>query len=156
MAPETFTRVLDEAGAAYEVLPHAHTETAAAEAEALGLPAHEVAKTIVVQTPEGNLRAVLPASERIDLRKLGELHGDRRKEVHLLTEEQLGRDYPDFELGAVPPLGGSNADRVVVDRRIAGRESVVLEAGSHDDSVRLRTADLIRIANAEVADICTD
>jgi Ala-tRNA(Pro) deacylase len=156
MAPETFTRVLDDAGAAYEVLPHAHTETAAAEAEALGLPAHEVAKTIVVQTPDGNLRAVLPASERIDLRKLGELHGDRRKEVHLLTEEQLGRDYPDFELGAVPPLGGPQTDRVIVDRRIAGRESVVLEAGSHDDSVRLRPADLIRIANAEVADICTD
>ena len=48
------------------------------------------------------MRVVLPASERIDLRKLGELHGDRRKELHLLSEGELTRDYPEFELGAVP------------------------------------------------------
>jgi Ala-tRNA(Pro) deacylase len=156
MALESLTRFLDDAGASYEVLPHARTESAVAEAEALGLPPHEVAKTLVVETPDGNVRAVLLASERIDLQKLGELHGDRRKEIHLLSEEQLGRDYPDFELGAVPPLGGSHADRVIVDRRIADRPSIVLEAGSHDESIRLQTADLIRLAGAEVADISID
>jgi Ala-tRNA(Pro) deacylase len=155
MALETLIRVLEDAGATYELLPHAHTETATAEAEALGLPPHEVAKTLVVETPGGNVRVVLPASERIDLRKLGELHGDRRKALHLLSEERLGRDYPEFELGAVPPVGGSR-DRVVVDARIAGHDSVVLEAGSHDESIRIATADLIRIAAAEVADVCAD
>ena len=156
MALETLTRVLDDAGTSYELLQHAHTESATAEAEALGVPPNEVAKTLVVETPTGNLRVVLPASERIDLRKLGELHGDRRKELHLLSEEQLGRDYPEFELGAVPPLGGSHADPVVVDSRIAERTSIVLEAGSHDESIRIDPAALIRVTNAEVADICID
>jgi Ala-tRNA(Pro) deacylase len=156
MAIETLTRALDEAGASYELLPHAHTESAADEADALGLEATEVAKTLVVETPDGNLRVVLPASERVDLRKLGELHGDRRKELHLLTEDRLGQDYPEFALGAVPPIGGAHADRVVVDRRIADLESIVLEAGSHDESIRIRTEDLIRITSAEIADICSD
>jgi Ala-tRNA(Pro) deacylase len=156
MPLKALTRVLADAGATYELLPHSHTESAAAEAQALGLSPQEVAKTIVVSTPTGNVRAVLPASERIDLRKLGELHGDRRKEVHLLNEEALARDYPDFELGAVPPIGGSRSDRVVVDRRVAERESVVLEAGSHEESIRLQSADLVRLTDAEVADICAD
>jgi Ala-tRNA(Pro) deacylase len=60
--------VLDEAGASYELLPHAHTESATAEADALGVPADDVAKTLVVTTPEGYVRAVVPASCRLDLR----------------------------------------------------------------------------------------
>ncbi|MGH3104092.1 MAG: aminoacyl-tRNA deacylase [Gaiellaceae bacterium] len=156
MATKDLTGILDEAGVDYEVLAHAHTERAADEAEALGLSPGEVAKTLVVTTPAGNVRAVLPASERIDLRKLGELDGESRKHLHLATEEALKRDYPEFELGAVPPLGGAHGDRVVVDRRLADRDSVVLEAGSHDESIRVQTADLIRLAGARVADICAD
>jgi Ala-tRNA(Pro) deacylase len=150
------TAVLDEAGVGYELLPHAHTETAADEAEALGVPPGEVAKTLVVTTPSGHVRAVVPASERLDLGKLRDVlaEGGRHK-VHLAAEEDLGRDYGDFELGAVPPFGGPDDD-VVVDRRVAARESVVVEAGNHDQSLRLAAADLVRITGAQVADICED
>jgi Ala-tRNA(Pro) deacylase len=156
MASTDLLRVLDEADASYEVLPHAHTERATDEAEALGLEPAEVAKTLVVTTPDGYLRAVLPASERLDLRKVRELLGAGKKEVRLSSEEELGRDFPEFELGAVPPLGGSRPDPVAVDRRVAERESVVIEAGSHDESVRVKISDLLRLTGAEVVDICKD
>lgn len=146
-------RTLDEAGAGYELLPHAHTESALAEAEALGVSPDDVAKTIVVSTASGYVRAVLPASGRIDVHKLSEVLGSSRKSIHLATEEDLSRDYAEFELGAVPPFGGGRRDTVVVDSRLASRESVVLEAGSHDESVRVGTADLLRLTSAEVADI---
>ena len=62
--------------------------------------------------PTGYARAVLPASERLDLRKLGDFaRRPASKKVHLASEEALARDYPEFELGAVPPLGGSRATR---------------------------------------------
>jgi Ala-tRNA(Pro) deacylase len=147
------TDVLEQAGVHYELLPHAHTETAFAEAEALGVSAGEVAKTLVAKTPSGYVRAVLPASDRLDLHKLSELYGEKKKDVHLASEEELAREYPEFELGAVPPVGGARHDSVVVDRRLAERESVVFEAGSHDESLRLATADLLRITKAQVADI---
>jgi prolyl-tRNA editing enzyme YbaK/EbsC (Cys-tRNA(Pro) deacylase) len=41
---------------------HAHTESALAEAESLGVSPDDVAKTLIVKLPEGYLRAVLPST----------------------------------------------------------------------------------------------
>jgi Ala-tRNA(Pro) deacylase len=154
MAERDVPSILDEADVEYELLPHPRTETAAAEADVLGLDPHDVAKTIVVSTPAGYVRAVLPASERIDMHKLRE-HVEGGKRVRLATEEDLERDYPGFELGAVPPFGGSG-DRVLVDSRLAERERVVLEAGSHEQSVHLRTADLLELTRGQVVALAQD
>jgi Cys-tRNA(Pro) deacylase len=156
MAASDLTKTLDKAGAEYELLEHSHTETAAAEAEALGVDPGEVGKTLVLSAPDGNVRAVLPGSARLDVRKVRDALGVTGKRVHLLSEDALARDYKEFELGAVPPLGGKSKDRVLVDTKLAGRDSVVIEAGSHDESVRLKAADLIRLTEAQVADICRD
>jgi prolyl-tRNA editing enzyme YbaK/EbsC (Cys-tRNA(Pro) deacylase) len=149
------TRLLDEAGVDFDVLEHVHTERAADEAAALGIGADEVAKTLVLVAPAGNVRAVLAASKRIDLHKVAALLGVGGKKLHLATEDDLARDYGDFELGAVPPLGGPE-DPVIVDEGLADRDSVVLEGGSHDRSIRLKAADLVRLSRAQVADICRE
>ena len=149
------TRLLDQAGADFDVLEHAHTERAVDEAAVLGIAPGEVAKTLVLVAPGKNVRAVLAASERIDLHKVAAVLGISGKKVHLASEDDLARSYPDFELGAVPPLGGRE-DQVIVDERLAGRDSVVLEAGAHDRSVRLKAADLVRLSQAQVADICRE
>jgi Ala-tRNA(Pro) deacylase len=151
MAEKDVISVLDDAGVEYELLPHRRTETASAEAEALGLDPQDVAKTLVLSTPAGYVRAVVPASERIDLHKVRE-HVEGGKRIHLASEEDLERDYRDFELGAVPPFGGRR-DPILVDSRLAERESVVVEAGSHEQSIRIRTADLLRLTAADVADL---
>ena len=153
MATSDVTSVLDEAGVSYELLPHAHTESALAEAEALGASPDDVAKTLVVKLPGGYTRVVLPASARIDKHKLREIHGGWRHKLHLATEEDLRRDYPEFELGAVPPLGGARRDPVVVDPKVAAQNTVVIEAGSHNESLRLAAADLVHVAGAAVTDI---
>ena len=145
---------LDRAQVEYELLPHAHTETAAAEAEALGLDAGEVAKTLVLTSSEGFVRAVIPATRRLDVHKVRELLG--AKDVELATEELMGEAYLEFELGAVPPLGGPAGDRVLVDLGLRQRERIVFDAGSHEQSVRVRSDDLVRIAGAQVADLCRD
>jgi Ala-tRNA(Pro) deacylase len=139
----------------YELIPHGHTERALDEATALGVRPEEVAKTIVVRTPEGYVRAVLPATERLDLRKVREHLGDGRH-VRLASESELAEAYPDFELGAVPPFGGRSGDKVLVDPRIAERESIVFEAGTHDQSLRMKTADLLALTKAELVGICDE
>ena len=155
MAAQTLTEALDDAGVEYEVLPHAHTESALAEAEALGVSPDDVAKTLVVKLPEGYLRVVLPASARLDMRKVREVHGGGRHKVHLATEDDLRRDYPEFDLGAVPPIGG-RSDPVLIDPKVAERESIVIEAGSHDESLRLAAADLVHVTRAPVTDLTAD
>ena len=155
MAAQALIDALDKAGVEYDVLPHAHTESALAEAEALGVSPDDVAKTLVVKLPEGYLRVVLPASARLDMSKVREVHGGGRHKVHLATEEDLRRDYAEFDLGAVPPIGG-RSDPVLVDPKIAERESIVIEAGSHDESLRLAGADLVHVTRAPVTDISED
>ena len=146
-------RLLERAPVSFELLPHAETETAVAEANALGLSPAEVAKTVVLRTPAGYVRAVLPASERLDLRKVRAILGKR---IELASEEDLERDYEGFELGAIPPFAGAHRDPVLVDRRLAERESVVLEAGSRAESVRMLTGDLVWLTRAKVVDICEE
>jgi|SRR5262245_29112760 Ala-tRNA(Pro) deacylase len=149
------THFLEEAGIDFDVLEHARTQRAAEEAVALGLGPDEVAKTLVLAAASGNVRAVVAASDRIDLRKVAAMLGVSGKQVHLASEDSLARDYPDFELGAVPPFGGRR-DQVIVDEQLAGRDSVVVEAGSHERSVRLKASDLVRLTRAQVADICEE
>ena len=93
MATDDLTRALDDAGAAYELLPHAHTESAFAEAQALGLEPEDVAKTLIVKTLEGYLRAVVPASGRLDERKLRD-HASASSLTVLLGEGDQLRHGP--------------------------------------------------------------
>jgi Ala-tRNA(Pro) deacylase len=137
----------------YELLPHRHTETALAEAKALQVEPDQVGKTLILKTPFGYARAVLRAVDRLDLEKAGRALGT--PEVDLADEVELVGAYPEFELGAVPPVGGAY-DRVLVDERVFDNPFVVFEAGTHDESIRLRTGELLSIAEAEVADLVED
>ncbi len=152
MGTTEFTRELVRQHVEHELIPHRPTTTAREEALEVGLA--EVGKTIVLHTPSGYVRAVLPATHRLDLHKVR--LALREPETRLASETELATAYPMFELGAVPPFGGPADDRALVDRQLATRDTVVLEAGSHRRSVRLQTRDIVRLAEALIADICDD
>jgi Ala-tRNA(Pro) deacylase len=155
VAADDLTRELANRQIGYELIPHRPTMTAGEEAAALGVPRAEVAKTLGLATSDGYLRAVLPASERLDVHKVRDVLG-QGKTTRLATEAELADAYPMFELGAVPPFGGRLGDPVLVDRRLAERDTVVIEAGSHSESVRMKAQDLLALTQAELADICAD
>lgn len=145
---------LERASIAFELIEHPRTTTAVAEARVLGVDVHEVAKTVVLTTPDGFVRAVLAASDRLDFGKLRGILGTQ--DVELATEVVLAAAYPEFELGAVPPLTGGDGDRVLMDRHLCENDWVVLEAGTHEQSLRLRTSDLIELTDARLVDISQD
>jgi Ala-tRNA(Pro) deacylase len=145
--------VLRREHVSYELFPHRHTETALAEAEALHEDPHQVAKTLVLRTPFGFVRVALRAVDRLDLAKARFVLGT--DEVELASEEDLVGAYPEFELGAVPPVGGAY-DRVLLDQRLFDSTLVLFEAGTHDESIRLHTGDLLSLAEAEVADLAQE
>ena len=145
-------RLAEERVAEFKLISHRRTERASEEAAVIGAPPDEVGKTIVLVGDHGFVRAVIPASERLDLHKLRPLVGCGH-DIRLATEEELAYVYPMFELGAVPPFGGPS-DATVIDRRLARLETVVVEAGTHSSSIRLATRDLVRLAAAQIADIC--
>jgi Ala-tRNA(Pro) deacylase len=148
------TEALDRAGIDYDLITHRRTETATDEARAIGVRPEEVAKTVVLASGDSYVRAVIPASEHLDLHKTRDILGD--KHARLASEAELALAYPMYELGAVPPFGIPAGDRVLLDRHLAQQDSVVLEAGSHNESFRLRTPDLVALAGAEVESIGRD
>lgn len=150
---DALVEVLRREHVSYELLPHRHTETAIAEAKALEVEPDQVGKTLILKTPSGYARAVLRAGDRLDLEKARRTLGT--PDIELADEVELVGAYPEFELGAVPPIGGP-FDRVLVDERVFDHPFVVFEAGTHDESIRLRTGELLSIAEAEVADLAED
>ena len=117
---------LDRKGLHYEVLAHSPTQTARQEARATGVPNRQVAKTIVLAVDDGYARAVLPASERLDLEKARvalSVDGSLR----LATETELGLAYPAFELGAVPPFAVTVAlSPLLLDDAVRASGEVIL------------------------------
>lgn len=147
------TEHLEGQGVDFEVLPHEPTMTSLAEARALGLAASDVVKTVVLDVRTGHAFAVLPAGCRIDLDKVrAAIHS---RHVTLSSEDGIARDYPEFELGAIPPLGALLRTPLIVDPQVVRHETVVF-AAAKDLSVRMRTSDLFAAANIRVADICED
>lgn len=148
-ATRGLTGILAGAGIAFEVLPHRRTTTAEAEAHALGVAPAATGKTVVVRANDERVRVVVPASTRLSMERLAHVLGG---EPELLTEAELAETYPMFDVGAVPPFGGPD-DRVVVDAVVAQHHSVIVEAGSHELSLRVAPHDLIELVHAEVAEV---
>ncbi len=127
-------------GAVFTVIPHRKAPTAEGEAHALRVPPEEVVKTVVVIANFGPALMVIPASRRLDMELAAQATGD--PEVRLATERELERLFPDYELGALPPLSMLLLVPMYVDPAVAERESVVFAAGRQDVSVRMATRDL--------------
>ena len=93
---ETVTEYLRAEGIHHEVVEHEQTMSAAAEAAATQRPQQQVAKTVVLHDGGVYLIAVVPASHRLDLRKLRELL-DAGGSLQLATEAQMADDFPTLE-----------------------------------------------------------
>ena len=134
------TEHLEQRGAAFDVLPHRQAYTSIDEARALGVDADEVLKTLAVRTGPGYVLVVIPAARRLDLQLVREALGDNH--ARLATEEELARDFPGYQLGALPPLGALVGANVFVDPEVLGHDTVVFAAGTQTESVKMSTQEL--------------
>ncbi len=134
------TEHLQRRGSAFQVIAHEQAYTSVDEARALGIDAGDVLKTLAVRAGSGYALMVIPASRRLDLRLVREALSDRQ--VRLATEDELGRDFAGYELGALPPLGTLLGLEVYVDPEVLRHDTVAFAAGTQTESVRIRTEDL--------------
>jgi Ala-tRNA(Pro) deacylase len=72
-------------------------------------------------------------------------------EVRLACESEFAPLFPDCEVGAMPPFGNLYCVPVYVDEPLAHNEEIVIQAGTHRDSLRLRYFDFARLAQPVVA-----
>jgi Ala-tRNA(Pro) deacylase len=152
---QAVTGYLEREGVPFEVIEHERTETAAAEARAAGMPAEDVAKTVVLRDDSGYRLAVIPASRRLDLSKVRDVLGETPA-LRLVSEAEMASDFRDFEIGALPPFGPMIEAVELMDERLLDHDRILCSGGDHEHGVLLDPLDLVRVGQARVADLCED
>lgn len=145
---------LEQNHAEYTHTVHPLAYTAREVASVEHLPAREVAKTVVLFGDQGFHMAVVPAARLVDFQEvrlaLGFTH------ARLATEEEIGRIFPDCELGAMPPFGNLYDVPVYLDRALAGEPVLAFNAGTHRDVVHMRTEDFRRLVNPSIVSLARE
>jgi Ala-tRNA(Pro) deacylase len=149
---EAVTRFLARRDVRHEVVEHDATYSAAAEARATEADPEATAKTVALRDRDGYRLAVVPASERLDVRRVRQLLGGTHH-LRLATERELERDFPAFDVGAMPPFATTPLPEIV-DLRLLRHDRIVCAGGEHRRSVRMDALELLRIVEPRVADIC--
>lgn len=124
-----------------EVLTHRPAQTAAERAAYLRIGPDLVAKTVAVHTTGGaSALAVIPAYRRLDMRLMREALHDRR--ARLCSEAEIRDEFPDFELGCLPPDPEPADLEVYVDPEMLEHDYVVIPSGEPSHSVRAAVGEL--------------
>lgn len=126
------------------------TRTADDAARAIGCDVAQIVKSLVFMADDAPVLALTSGANRVDTDRLAALCG--ASEVRRATPEEA-RTATGFAVGGTPPFGHPSAVRAFIDRDLLGFDEVWAAAGTPDGVFALGPDDLIRVAEAEVADI---
>lgn len=131
----TLQMYLAHKGIAYDLLPHRHTDTSVNCANSAHIPPDRLAKSVILEDEDGYVMAVIPANRHV---RIGRLNRVLNRRMGLATEAELSPLFSDCDPGAVPPLGDAYGIATVVDESLDECPEVFLEAGDHEDLIRLK------------------
>ncbi len=127
------------------------TATVERAAEALGVTADRVIKSLLFRAKDGECVLVIAAgTARVDAKKLGAVTGKDRWRLAAPDVVQAVTGYP---AGGMPPIGHASKVRVLMDTKAAALDVVYGGGGELDAMVRIRIADIRRLTGAEVHDL---
>jgi Cys-tRNA(Pro)/Cys-tRNA(Cys) deacylase len=148
------TLALDRAGVAYTLASYTYDPNAERvglqAAEALGVPAGEVLKTLMVRA-DGKPACVVLASDReVGMKKLAAALGARSAEMMKPADAERLTGY---RVGGVSPVGQRRLVPTVIDATAAALAEAFVNAGQRGLQARLSPADLVRVLGAIVAPV---
>jgi len=148
------TAALDRAGVAYGLATYDYDPDAdrigLQAAEALGAPASEVLKTLIVLA-DGKPACVVLASDReVGMKRLAAALGAKSAEMApvALAERTTG-----YRVGGVSPFGQKKPLPTVLDAAAAALPQAYVNGGQRGLQVRLAPAELVRVLGAKVAEV---
>jgi Cys-tRNA(Pro)/Cys-tRNA(Cys) deacylase len=136
-------RALREAGVPFAEHRYEHrVKGAAYAAEALGLDAAMVAKTLVAELDDGFAFALVPGDRELSLRALARAAGSRSA---ALASERDAQRLTGYQVGGISPFGSRTALPVFAVAAWLARERVALNGGARGTILELAAADLVRV-----------
>ncbi len=141
-------QALDQAKVTYEVYNHPQAYTAQEIAASQHVSGREMAKVVILKLDGSLAMGVLPANKMVNFEKAS--FGLKVKEVSLATEDEFARLFPECEIGAMPPFGELFDLPVYVDPALERDETIVFNAGNHQQTVRMKYTDFKRIVKPQI------
>jgi len=139
---------LDESAVRYEVSEHPPAFTAQQMAAAAHEPGQYVAKPVIIKADGKYMMCVLSACYKIDLGELKRQLG--AKSVALAEEKDIGKMFPDCELGAEPPFGNLYDLPTIMDKALEEDDHITFQAGSHEKAIRMSMNDYRKLVEPRV------
>jgi len=139
---------LDAHGVKYVTIRHSVAYTAQEVAASAHIRGKEMAKTVVVKLDGQLALAVVPAAQKVDVRRLKEATGAKKAEI--AAEEDFRSTFPECDLGAMPPFGNLYGLTVYVDPQLAEDEEIAFNACSHTELMRLPYKDFQKLVQPKV------
>ena len=148
-------RLLDKAKVAYTLVPYEVDEndlSATHVAEQLGEDIAQVFKTLVLHGDKsGYFVCVIPGNEEVDLKKVAKVSGNKKCEL-IPMKELL--PLTGYIRGGCSPIGMKKHFPTYLHSTAPTFEHIYVSAGQRGLQVKLSPTDLIREAEAEVAELC--
>ncbi len=144
---------LNSHGVKYRMIEHSPAYTAPETAALAHVSGRDFAKTVIVETGGEMAMVVLPANRKIVLSDLREMLGD--PDFRLATEDEFIAQFPDCELGAMPPFGNLYGLPVYVAQSLAEEPEITFNAGTHREVITMSFADFEDLVQPRVLDFAT-
>lgn len=151
MPVKKLVEFLDDHNVRYITINHSPAYTAREIAASTLVPRREFAKTVIVRLDGELAMAVVPASRHVNLTALASAAGAGKAE--LAEEEAFRSQFPDCDVGAMPPFGNLYEMPVYVDTMIEEDDDISFNAGTHTQVVRMACDDFLTLVKPIVADI---
>jgi Ala-tRNA(Pro) deacylase len=146
---ERIQSLAHQAGVPFETQRHREVYTAQQVAAELHEKGAHVAKVVIVEADEMLAMLVLAASAHVDFERAKTALSARH--VHAAPEHVFRDRFPDCVPGAMPPFGRFYDMRTLIDEGLAHTTTLVFQAGTHRDTLKMATTDYLRLAVPEVA-----
>lgn len=119
-------------------------------AEALGVAAGEVFKTLMAELDGKPVCAIVPSDEEVNMKKLAAALGG--KSAHMMKPIDAER-LTGYKVGGISPLGQRRAVPTALDELAQLYDEIYLNGGQRGLQIRIRPADLIAALGCAVADL---
>lgn len=149
--PARLADVLKRERLPYTVFRHPPAYTALEQAQVSHIRGRCAAKVVICMADDKPIQAVVPAHYRVDLDRLRQLAGAFA--IRLALEEEIAAIYPEFEVGAAPPLGTIYGHPVFAEECFVGEPEMVFDAGTHTVSVCMHFSDFAELVKPVIAPI---
>jgi Cys-tRNA(Pro) deacylase len=135
----------------YEYVEHGGTEVSA---RALGVPEHEVVKTLVMQDEAGKPLIVLMHGDRkVSTKNLARQAGRKRIEP---CKPEAAQRHSGYQVGGTSPFGTKKRLPVFMERSIRDLPQIYINGGRRGFLVRIKTEELENALKPQLVDVALE